>query len=308
MKRPYSPLALSHRTPKRPKLSHPHDSPSNPFSPTRPFADTQQLPLSTSVRHHLPLRFQIKGTRTYRIVSVPRNYTFVHLQAVIEWLFRDVTDALPNRRASGRIASLSRTTQSKLSSSSRKGKNEKKLVTVQHFSPSSIPRKIRLAALAGDDGPKFKVLSEVEVYESKFNSAFLEGVITSGKLVAQLSRSQDPFKELAGRATPSSSDDEEGEEVEVGNGSSWLWERCEEFTVGNAWPDTVDPTRAVVYVRPLPPPLPYSLTHTHLPIKTTFCSTNIDIKKSTSPSPPNPPSHPRNSRNSPAPDKIHTSS
>jgi len=89
-------------TPYTPYPQQPSDSPSNPFKrKTR----VDSLPLISSFRKHIPLRFQFHrcglGFRkggVHRIVQVPLNYSFTHLRALIAWLF-DVPAKSSNGKA-----------------------------------------------------------------------------------------------------------------------------------------------------------------------------------------------------------------
>lgn len=77
-----------------PYPARPSDSPSNPFGRKRKLALLDTLPAPTVFSKHLPLRFQFvrKGARLdkegiYRVVQVPKSYSFRHLRCLIAFLF-----------------------------------------------------------------------------------------------------------------------------------------------------------------------------------------------------------------------------
>jgi hypothetical protein len=82
------------KTPYTPYPLHASDSPSNPFGRKRKERLVHSLPPVSSFSKHIALRFQFvrrgispRQGGVYRVVRVPKNYTFTHLRALIAWLF-----------------------------------------------------------------------------------------------------------------------------------------------------------------------------------------------------------------------------
>lgn len=227
----------------------PSDSPTNPFGRIRKLALTGSkltLPRATSFSKHLPLRFQIVrdaegegGEGTYRIVQVPLNYTFKHLQKLLFFLFDE-------ERGSASGSSRSRA----------------------HVPPAELLRR----HLHGQEGHLFEVQDSIRMYKLPATttraprSLFLSlpsssalpsrvGHIRTGRTWAKLSSVRDPFCRSDASLFRDGRCDGEVDAVDEGEGEDgeedWIWEAEEDFTLGHVWPEGGDLKRGCIYVSPL---------------------------------------------------------
>ncbi len=249
-------------------LTVPSDSPTNPFGLKRSLF-AYDLPFPLSFRKHLALRFQLlnseenlKGARSgdrkeregvYRVVQVPRNYTFRHLHKLILFLFAadleinqhkvspSVSSEIPSkstaRRKTPRNASATSTQASK-----GKGKGRAR---------TSSP------AVTTWDGHYFETLKDVIIQRDSVRP----GTIRPGaKVWRKLSsvRERRLFRDLfnvplsAAEASssagtrPSFLDDEDDSE---GENTGWQWEAEDDMTAGHVWPKGPTLDKAFIYVR-----------------------------------------------------------
>ncbi|KAI0071103.1 hypothetical protein K474DRAFT_672787 [Panus rudis PR-1116 ss-1] len=206
----------------RAPLGTPLDSPGNPFGLERTLA-ALQLPQPTGIPKHYVLRFQLvrdmerpslKRQRggVYRVVRVPRNYTFRHLHKLILFLFAsDAHDKLspPNP-------------------SNDKGKGR-----AYHYSNTWW------------QGHKFEVQKRVTMH--KYSTQV--GVIQHGKTVKKLSSVRER-KLLRKLLMPQDADgaaqfEESDAEKEM---DSWTWEGEDDLTLAQVWSKGFSADRGIIYV------------------------------------------------------------
>ncbi|KDR72619.1 hypothetical protein GALMADRAFT_252775 [Galerina marginata CBS 339.88] len=215
------------RTPYTPYPLQPSDSPSNPFGKNRNAQLTRSLPPESSFKKHVALRFQFvrtgKGKESvmsprqggvHRIARVPLNYTFVHLRCLIAWLFNT-----PAAYASAGATSLNG---------------------------------------GAGDGYLFEVKDNATVYSPLYKP----GQVKSGVTIVKLSNVRDPVKRWRARCgfgfgseededeLSEEDDEEEDRSSEIGadeESEDWKWADEEDFTLGHAFPQGLNPEIAIIY-------------------------------------------------------------
>ncbi|KAI0340394.1 hypothetical protein BDW22DRAFT_417871 [Trametopsis cervina] len=240
-KQPFTPR--SHHVNNTPH-SAPSDSPSNPFGLKRSLL-ALDLPRVTSFGQHIPLRLQVatdadarvsslKRNRggIYRVVQVPKTYTFRHLHKLILYLFASDMHA-PN---STKAQPPPHRTQDTLLSSKR---------------PTVLSRKAAGKARAHPEtatwgGHYFEVQKQITIFpETK-----RPGVIQPGsKTVAKLSsvRDRQLFRDLydpyanASTFLPTTLEDEDTDRED------WTWEAEDDFTLSHVWPNLPEMEKGIVY-------------------------------------------------------------
>ncbi|KAH7909375.1 hypothetical protein BJ138DRAFT_1127723 [Hygrophoropsis aurantiaca] len=243
---PSSPFATSSSlfaTPRKPYAwIVPSDSPTNPFGRIRRLTQCSTLPGRTPFSRHLALRFQlvrpdrdatangrnVNRDGVYRIMQVPLSYTLGHLRKLLAYSFHPSAEEgviVPynfrrsSTRLSGRISDVLKT-PSVDAYSPDKGKEKE----------SSIPR---------EPGHLFEVHRRVVMHPKGRNI----GEIKEAKTWIKSSRTRDPFHYPVN--TSHLSEDTLWEDNE--EGQDWRWEAEEDFTLGQAWPNGVDASRAITY-------------------------------------------------------------
>ncbi|OCH93902.1 hypothetical protein OBBRIDRAFT_789766 [Obba rivulosa] len=278
----------------------PSDSPSNPLGFNRTVA-ALQLPCETSFSKHLSLRFQLvlsgggshddspkgkgkakmtsrermqdAGEGVYRVVQVPRNYTFRHLHQLIFFLFASdarlssLSSLSRTRRRSTRLTEMPALRAQAKARQSRFGSKRK--ADLEDGPDTGASQDVFTAATPGH---VFDVLDGVGMY----HSAYRPGVVKrgTGSTRVRLSsvrdrslfpdvfeREQDrvllqhagstaeveedvfgPVKGAMSQETMATAEDEEDRR-------EWSWEPEGDFMVGDVWSGEPDPKKAIIYVR-----------------------------------------------------------
>ncbi|KAF9482713.1 hypothetical protein BDN70DRAFT_918932 [Pholiota conissans] len=202
------------KTPYTPYPLHASDSPSNPFGRKRKERLVHSLPPISSFSKHISLRFQFvrRGVSprqggVYRIVRVPKNYTFTHLRALIAWLFDT-----PARYANGKAG------------------EEEYLFVVNHkttfYSPLYKPGQIKTGT------PTVKLSNVRDPGKWSSGNGF------GSDEEDELSEEEGGMDELASQL-----DCEDNEDVD----EEWKWSDEEDFTLGHAWHRGIDPQISILY-------------------------------------------------------------
>ncbi|KAK7678675.1 hypothetical protein QCA50_018257 [Cerrena zonata] len=210
----------SFRTP----LTVPSDSPSNPFGMKRSLV-ALDLPAPIPLRKHFVLRFQLVCDQSkskqrkhrggvYRIVQMPRNYTFRHLHKLILFLFApDAHDDYPDDRDA-------------------KWRNIK---GKQKATPES-EKPWR--------GHVFEVQDDIQMYPYLTQAGVIQ---PGGKTVTKLSsvRERQVFRNLYDPIHDgySNFDDSEGEDDPNG----WTWVCEDDYTLAQVWRKGLTPDKGIIY-------------------------------------------------------------
>ncbi|CAL1708978.1 unnamed protein product [Somion occarium] len=215
----------SRSTPRTPHTV-PLDSPSNPFGVKRSLV-ALELPSAIPLRKHFVLRFQLVCEQggpsyrrqrggVYRVVQVPRNYTFRHLHKLILFLFAsDADDDLPPPSKDYRASS--------------KGKEKATSSTQSTW-----------------HGHVFEVQKRVKLHRYHTQAGVIQA---GGQTFAKLSsvRERRLFRDLYDPSPPDgfsvNLDDSEAEDDPEG----WTWVCEDDFTLSQAWPKSLATDRGIIY-------------------------------------------------------------
>ncbi|OBZ77523.1 hypothetical protein A0H81_02496 [Grifola frondosa] len=256
---PYSYL----RTP----FSIPSDSPTNPFGLKRALL-ALTLPRETGFGKHLALRFQLVETTSgskgkgkardhediFRIVQVPKNYSFRLLHMLVLFLFaadarlHERRRTIRSKTASGRLGPLrvvggpSKPTTRKVDT-----KGNDKAARSSRIPGSSAPSS-NSTSQKNNAGHVFDVYKNVELYSNSYKPGVVKTKASKSTLYARLSsvRERRLFPDIYEQSNDGSGGDEETEGEDEDDG--WTWEAEDDFTLSHVWVDGPDLKKGIIYV------------------------------------------------------------
>lgn len=258
---------FSHRSPRTP-FSVPSDSPTNPFGLKRSLT-ALDLPPKTSFGKHIALRFQLIDTSSsspiattrrgdkggiYRVVQVPKNYTFRHLHKLILFLFASDIERLHDLPSAVQKTPRGR----KVSSKKVAQRNAPSTAT----RPSS--RHDRMPSHRSSEkwsGHTFEALERITVHSGYTKPGVIkEGGRVRAKLSSVRERRlfRDLFESIVAPTHGTSGDAEEVDDED--ESQAYNWEAVDDYTINHVWPSVPKIDRGIIYVCYMFPSVPLEVS------------------------------------------------